>query len=50
MGRIEDNRKSRKDKKSSDNDPLSGEIGNRDRNTNDFDIDEKTIKDQKKKK
>lgn len=50
MGRIEDNRKSRKEKKPSDNDPLSGEIGNRDRNTNDFDIDEKTIKDQKRKK
>lgn len=48
MGRIEDNRKSRK--KPSDNDPLRGEIGNRDRNTNDFDIDEKTIKDQQKKK
>lgn len=50
MGQIDDNRKKRKEKRRSDNDPLSGEIGNRDIETNDFDIDEKTIKDQQNKK
>lgn len=52
MGLIEDNRekKERERRRRSDNDPLSGEIGNRDRNTRDFDIDEKTIRKQKKKK
>lgn len=50
MGRIEDNRRSGKNKKPSDNDPLRGEIGDRDKKTNDFDIDERTIKDQQKKK
>ena len=50
MGKIEDNRRKRKEKRRSDNDPLSGEIGNRDIETNDFDIDEKTIKDQQNKK
>ncbi|UJH91130.1 hypothetical protein LZ575_21240 [Antarcticibacterium sp. 1MA-6-2] len=48
MGRIEDNRRTRKDGKDT-KEPLS-EIGNRRENTNDFDIDEKTIKDQKNKK
>lgn len=52
MGIIEDNKKKkeRQRKRRSDNDPLSGEIGNRDIETNDFDIEESTIKDQKKKK
>ncbi len=52
MGIIEDNKKKkeRKRKRHSDNDPLSGEIGNRDIETNDFDIDDKTIKNQKNKK
>lgn len=45
MGRIDDNRKTRKDGKK----PLS-EIGNRNVKTNDFDIDDKTIKDQQNKK
>lgn len=48
MGRIQDKHDNRK--RRSDNDPLSGEIGNRDIETNDFDIDEKTIKDQQNKK
>ena len=48
MGRISD--KHDKRKRRSDNDPLSGEIGNRDINTNDFDIEERTIKDQQNKK
>ena len=52
MGMIEDNRKKkdRERRRRSDNDPLSGEIGNRDIETNDFDIDDKTIRDQKNKK
>ena len=50
MGRIEDKHKERKEKRRSDNDPLSGEIGNRDTETNDFDIDDDTIKDQQNKK
>jgi len=45
-GPIEENKKKRKDK---DSDPLN-EIGNRDVDTNDMDIDEKTIKDQQNKK
>lgn len=48
MGRIDDNRKTRKDGKDS-KEPLS-RIGNRNIDTNDFDIDEKTIKDQQNKK
>ena len=48
MGRISD--KHDKRKRPSDNDPLKGEIGNRDINTNDFDIEERTIKDQQNKK
>lgn len=52
MGIIEDNKKKkdRQRRRRSDNDPLSGEIGNRDIETNDFDIDEPRIKDQKNKK
>ncbi|MDT0648767.1 hypothetical protein [Autumnicola edwardsiae] len=50
MGRIDESRNKRKEKQRSDNDPLSGEIGNRDIETNDFDIDDKTIKDQQNKK
>lgn len=49
MGRIEDQHKKRR-RKESDNDPLRGEIGNRDIETNDFDINERTIKDQQNKK
>lgn len=45
MGRIEDNRKKRKD---TDSDPLK-EIGNRNQKTNRVDIDEKTIKRQQNK-
>ncbi len=48
MGRIDDNRRNRKDGKDT-KEPLS-EIGNRNINTNDFDIDDKTIKDQQNKK
>lgn len=48
MGRIDDNRRTRKDGKDT-KEPLS-EIGNRNQKTNDFDIDEKTIKDQQNKK
>jgi hypothetical protein len=48
MGRIED--KHDKRKRSSDNDPLSGELGNRDRETNEFDLEKKNIKDQQNKK
>ena len=52
MGIIEDEKKKkdRSRRRRSENDPLSGEIGNRDIETNDFDIDEPTIRDQKKKK
>lgn len=52
MGIIEDNneKRERQRRRRSDNDPLSGEIGNRDVEHNEFDIDEKTIKDQKNKK
>lgn len=45
MGRIEDNKKERRDTNS---DPLK-EIGNRRENTNDVDFDKKTIKKQKNK-
>lgn len=49
MGRIEDkhNKNKRKDR---DSNPLTGSIGKRDIETNDFDINEKTIKDQQNKK
>lgn len=48
MGRIADkhNRNKRKDR---DSNPLTGNIGQRDIETNDFDIDEKTIRDQQNK-
>lgn len=48
MGRIEDkhNKNKRKDR---DSNPLTGNIGQRDIETNDFDINEKTIKDQQNK-
>lgn len=48
MGDIKDKHKKRK-KEEGDNDPLSGGLGNRKRDTNDFDIDSETIKDQKNK-
>lgn len=50
MGQIKDKHRKRKNDKAGDNNPLAGEIGNRDIETNDFDIDERTIKDQKNKK
>lgn len=50
MGQIKDKHRKRKEERSGDNDPLKGEIGNRDRDTNDFDIDSDTIKDQQNKK
>jgi hypothetical protein len=50
MGQIEDKHRKRKEQRRSDNDPLSGEIGNRDERTNDFDIDDETIKNQQNKK
>jgi hypothetical protein len=46
MGRIEDKHKKRK---SGDTESPLGHIGDRNQKTNDFDIDEKTIKDQKNK-
>ena len=51
MGIIEDNKskKDRERRRRSDNDPLSGELGDRDIETNDFDIEEETIRDQKNK-
>ena len=48
MGQIEDKHK-KNERKDRDSDPLTGNIGNRDIETNDFDINEKTIKDQQKK-
>lgn len=52
MGLIEDKnkKKDRQRRRSSDDNPVSGEIGNRDIKHNEFDIDERTIKDQKNKK
>ena len=47
-GPIEDKHRGKKDRRKDD--PLSGEIGNRDTNTNDVDYNEKTIRDQKNKK
>lgn len=47
MGDIKDKHKKRKQR---DNDPLSGGLGDRNRDTNDYDIDSETIKDQKNKK
>ena len=45
MGRIEDKHKKRKER---DKDPLSGSFGETEE-TNDFDIDDETIKDQQNK-
>jgi len=45
MGVIDDNRNKRKHK---DTESPLGNIGDRKQNTNKFDIDEKTIRDQKK--
>lgn len=47
MGRIEDEKNKRRRRDTDD--PLD-EFGNRDEPTNDFDIDEDTIRDQKNKK
>ncbi|MFZ0489787.1 MAG: hypothetical protein WBV11_12305 [Salegentibacter sp.] len=49
-GPIEDKHHERKEKKRSDNDPLSGELGDRDAEKNDYDPETKTIKDHDKKK
>lgn len=48
MGQIKDkhNKNKRKDR---DSNPLTGSIGQRDIETNDFDINDKTIKDQQNK-
>lgn len=48
MGQIKDkhNKLKRKDR---DSNPLTGNIGQRDIETNDFDIDDKNIKDQQNK-
>ena len=50
MGQIKDKHHERKEKRRSDNDPLSGEIGNRTERNNKFDIDSDTIKEQQNKK
>ena len=47
MGRISDKHRERKEDTSN---PLSGGFGKTKRDTNDFDIDSDTIKDQQKKK
>lgn len=47
-GPIEDKHKGKKDRRKDD--PLTGELGDRDKKTSDVDFDEKTIRDQKKKK
>lgn len=49
MGQIEDKHKKRKERRRSDNDPLSGDLGDRDVRHNEYDIDEDTIKDQEHK-
>lgn len=48
MGRIKDqhNKNKRKDR---DSNPLTGNIGQRDIETNDFDINDRTIRDQQNK-
>ncbi|MDT0642477.1 hypothetical protein RM553_06490 [Zunongwangia sp. F363] len=48
-GPIEDKHRGKRDRRRSDNDPLSGELGDRDAQHNDFDTNERTIKDQKNK-
>ncbi len=47
-GPIEDKHRGKKDRRKDD--PLSGELGDRKKQTNEVDIDEKTIKDQQNKK
>ena len=49
-GPIEDKHRGSRDRRKSDNDPLTGGLGDRKKETNDFDIDEDTIRDQKNKK
>ncbi|WP_224483527.1 hypothetical protein [Robertkochia aurantiaca] len=49
MGKIEDNRLKRKKEKNNENNPVNP-TGKTNIDTNDFDIDEKTIKDQQNKK
>ena len=49
MGRIRDKHEKNK-RKEDDNDPLSGDLGNRDEKNRDFDLDNETIKDKQKKK
>ncbi|WP_166435207.1 hypothetical protein [Christiangramia sabulilitoris] len=49
-GPIEDKHRGEKDRRKSDNDPLSGELGDRSKNTNKVDYDEDTIRNQKNKK
>lgn len=48
MGRIRDKHEKNK-RKEDDNNPLSGELGNRDKNK-DLDLDKDTIKDKQNKK
>lgn len=48
MGNIRDKHRKRKDQ--DNNNPLSGGLGNTKRDTNEFDIDSDTIKDQQNKK
>ncbi|WP_300436689.1 hypothetical protein [Christiangramia sp.] len=49
-GPIEDKHRGKKDRRRSEDDPLSGDLGDRKKQTNDVDIDEKNIRDQKNKK
>lgn len=49
-GPIEDKHKGKKDRRKSENDPLTGGIGDRDVDHNEVDFDEETIRDQKNKK
>ena len=49
-GPIEDKHRGKKDRRKSENDPLTGGLGDRKNETNEVDFDEKTIKDQKNKK
>lgn len=48
MGRIKDKHEKNK-RKDDDNNPLSGDLGNRDKKTQDFDLDKENIKDKKSK-
>ncbi|MCP9201380.1 hypothetical protein MKO06_15830 [Gramella sp. GC03-9] len=49
-GPIEDKHKGKKDRRKNQEDPLTGGLGDRDKNTNKVDYDEETIRDQKNKK